>query len=92
MYSDAVAVDVRKFHKHLHSLHLVRHLRLSALSVDRLLECETAVLRASVVLYVDEISSLCHVHFPSAEQSHVCVLHHLRMRSAVDIYDYRVLL
>ena len=77
MDADAVAVDIWKVHEHLHALHLVGHLRLSALSVDRLFEFETTVLCSSVVLYIHEISSLCHVHFPTAKQSHVCVLHHL---------------
>ena len=43
VYSDAVLVNVRKLHEHLHALDLVGHLGLSALSVDRLLELRSAV-------------------------------------------------
>ena len=92
VYSDTVLVDIRKVHEHIDSYHLVGHLCLSALSVDGLLELETTVLSTSVVLYIYEVSTLCHVHLPSAELAHICILDHLRMRTAVYINDNRVFL
>ena len=77
MYSDTLLVDIWKLHQHLHSFDLVCHFRLTALTVDRLLEVQTSVLRAPVILDIDEIAALCHVHLPPAELSHVCVLDHL---------------
>ena len=92
MDSDSVLINVRQVHEHLHALHLVGHLGLSALTVDGLLEGCAAVLGASVVLDIHQIASLSHVHLPSAELCHVCVLDHLRMRASVYIYDYRIFL
>ena len=67
MHSYPVPVYIRKVHKHPDAFHLVRHLGLPALSVDGLFVLGALVQCASVVLHIDEITSLGHIHFPRAE-------------------------
>ena len=66
VYADSVLVHIWQSHEHLHSFHLVCHFCLSALAVDGLFECKSAVFCSSVILDIDQVSSLSHVHFPSA--------------------------
>ena len=77
MNSYAVLVYIRQFHEHLDAFHLVSHLSLTALSVDRFLKLSSSVLCSSIILNINKISSLGHVHLPSSELGHVGVLHHL---------------
>ena len=60
--------------------------------MDGLLELKSAIKSASVVLYVDKIASLSHVHLPSAQLRHEAVSYHLRVRTSVNIYYCRILL
>ncbi len=77
VHSDSSAVHIRQFHKHLYAFHLVCHLRLPTLSMYGFLEISSTVGRSPVVLYIYNVSALCHVHFPSAQFRHECVADHL---------------
>ena len=77
MDTDAVFVNIREIHQHLDSLHLVSHFGLSALFVDGFFKLGTAVLCSSIILNVNQITSLSHIHFPSAQFSHEGVFYHL---------------
>ena len=92
MYSDAVCVYIRETHKHLHAFYLVCHFCLSALPVNCLLKLCSTVLSTSVILYIYEVATLSHIHLPSSEITHECVLDHLRMRTSIYVYDCRILL
>ena len=67
VYSDSVLIHIREAHEHLYAFHLVSHFRLTALAVDSLLEGCTSVGCTSVVLDINEVTPLSHVHLPSSE-------------------------
>ena len=92
MYSDAVPVHVRQCLERLDSDHLVSHLGLSAVFVNRLLELRTAVLRAPVVLHIDNVSALGHIHFPHPHLAEPCVRNHLGMRTSIYVENHRIFL
>ena len=92
MHSDPVLIYVWQLHEHLHAFHLVSHLSLAALPVDSLFEFSSTVLCAAVILDIDQISSLSHVHLPSAKFAGEGVADHLRVRTSIDIDDHRIFL
>ena len=77
MDSDAVGVDPGEGFEHLDSLHLILQLVDSAFAVDLLLEFKTPVLGSAVVLDIDYVAFLRHVHFPHADLAEPCVGDHL---------------
>ena len=90
VHSYPVLIDVRQLHEHLHAFHLVSHLSLTALPVDSLLEFCSTVLCAAVVLDIDQIASLSHVHLPSAKFAGEGVADHLGVRTSIYIDDHRI--
>ena len=77
MHSYSVGINVRQFHQSPHADHLVGHFGLTALSPDCLFVVQTSVGSAPVVLDIDNIASLGHVHFPAAQFCTEGVAYHL---------------
>ena len=92
MHADSVLIHVRQCHQFAKPGHLVSHLRLSAVFVDSLLISSATVFRTPVVLHIDDVAALRHIHFPKPYLSKPGIIHHLRMRTAIDIQDDRILL
>ena len=90
--ADAVLVHVRELHQAAEARHLVGHLGLAALAVDGALEFRALVGGATVVLDIDEIALLGHEHLPHPHAAQPAVLHHLGVRTAIDVHDHRILL
>ena len=90
--SDSVPVHIWQCLQCLDSDHLVRHLGLSAILVDDLLVFSAVILRAPVVLNIDNVAVLGHVEFPHPDLPEPGVVDHLRMRATIYVKYYRILL
>ena len=92
VYADAVCIDVRQRFQHLDSDHLIRHLALAEAAMDGLFIRSSAVLRAAVVLDIDDVPFLRHQNLPQPHLTQPGIPYHLGVRASIDIEDDRILL
>ena len=77
MYADTLLVHVREGHELAQSCHLVSHLALSGIVVYGFLVLCSMTFRTTVVLNVDDVAALCHIHFPESYLAQPAVVDHL---------------
>ena len=92
MYADSVFIYVRHGHELTESCHLVFHFCLSALFMDGFLVFCAMTFCTSVVLDVNDVAALCHVHFPKSSLTEPAVVHELEVWSTVYVKYYRIFL
>ena len=92
MYPDTVGIHIRQRFQELDTLHLVRHLIDTQITMNHALKSMSTICRAAAIHGKHHITSLCHIEVPTTSPVLPVARNKLYFRASIYIDNRRILL